>query len=284
MASPLEALSPERSVQTGNPARLKTPPHRSIVVSIRDPLLAGFRKFLGEDCEAAFIPPNTLRRLIRTFVQSGCIDGVILVGRHADQQTDDLIAEMTALGLPWLLVLETPPPGGSPQRLEEVAVLAHHSDAQIKSRLHEFMASLDGREGIRAPVIAEALPESIWFRVHSIDRKILLDDIVSASANRDYVTLEMEHTSLMVRSTISGLEKKLDPAKFMRVHRSHIVALSRIAQVRSLGSKNHEIRLVTGNVIPIGRTYWPRLKEPLRALTERGPAGCLAQDRSRFSS
>jgi DNA-binding LytR/AlgR family response regulator len=97
------------------------------------------------------------------------------------------------------------------------------------------------------------------------ERRVLCSEIHSISADRDYAVIELHGTSLLVRSTMAALEDELDPEQFIRVHRSYIVAVDCIEEVRTLGPNRHEIRLNDGQRIPVGRTFWPKLRQQLRS-------------------
>jgi DNA-binding LytR/AlgR family response regulator len=66
-------------------------------------------------------------------------------------------------------------------------------------------------------------------------------------------------TSHLVRETMAALEGRLDPARFVRVHRRAIVKLDAIAEVRVLFRGEYEVHLRGGATVPVGRTYRDRL-------------------------
>ena len=55
-----------------------------------------------------------------------------------------------------------------------------------------------------------------------------------AEAQDDYVALHSDKKTYLKQQTISSLETMLDPARFIRIHRSHIVNLERVAQDRAV--------------------------------------------------
>ena len=60
--------------------------------------------------------------------------------------------------------------------------------------------------------------------------------------------------------TIAGLESRLDPERFIRLHRSTIVRRDRIAGLRHDGLGVWSVELVDGEAVRIGRTYLARVK------------------------
>ncbi len=74
--------------------------------------------------------------------------------------------------------------------------------------------------------------------------RIALDDILYIEGLKDYVKLHLKNVEKGVLSltSLKALEEKLSPRKFMRVHRSFIVALDKIASMTKnslqIGKKN----------------------------------------------
>lgn len=84
-------------------------------------------------------------------------------------------------------------------------------------------------------------------------------EIVWIEAAGNYSRLHTAGDSHLVRGTLAGLEARLDPARFARIHRSHIVNLD---QVRSLHPWSHGdwlLRLHDGTELMLSRRYRDRL-------------------------
>jgi two-component system LytT family response regulator len=64
----------------------------------------------------------------------------------------------------------------------------------------------------------------------------------------------------LVRETLGALEQKLDPSQFLRIHRSRIVRLGCIRELRSMGSREYVAKLVDGTEHRSSRTYADRLE------------------------
>lgn len=79
--------------------------------------------------------------------------------------------------------------------------------------------------------------------------KIHLKDIDYIESLRDYVKVVTSDQQIITYNKISSLQQKLPENKFLRIHRSYIVALDRI---RSFSSA--QVR-IDGHIIPIGRNY-----------------------------
>jgi DNA-binding LytR/AlgR family response regulator len=88
-----------------------------------------------------------------------------------------------------------------------------------------------------------------YFKVNREMRKVFLKDILYIESLKDYVRIKTEKESLITYQRISYLEEKLPEDKFLRVHKSFIVAVDKVA---SLGSNSVKIK---EKEIPVGRNY-----------------------------
>ena len=84
-------------------------------------------------------------------------------------------------------------------------------------------------------------------------------------AERDYVRLhvgssEGQGRSYLLLQTIAGLEGRLDPARFLRIHRSTILRRDRIRGLRHEGLGVWSVELDNGEALRIGRTYLRKVK------------------------
>jgi len=84
-----------------------------------------------------------------------------------------------------------------------------------------------------------------------------------AEAQDDYVSLHSERKSYLKQQTISNLEASLDPQRFVRVHRSFIVNVERIARIEPYTKDTRVVLLSDGSQVPVSRAGYARLKELL---------------------
>ena len=84
-----------------------------------------------------------------------------------------------------------------------------------------------------------------------------------AEALDDYVSLACEGKKHLKQQTISGLEMALDPALFVRIHRSYLVNLERVARIEPYGKDSKVAILTSGVKLPVSRTGFARLKKLL---------------------
>ncbi len=80
-----------------------------------------------------------------------------------------------------------------------------------------------------------------------------VDEIDWIEAADYYARLHVGDTTHLIRETLASLEQQLDPSRFMRVHRSAIVNVSRVRSLRPDWRNRHEIVLRDGTVVPLSR-------------------------------
>jgi two-component system LytT family response regulator len=81
-----------------------------------------------------------------------------------------------------------------------------------------------------------------------------------AEAQDDYVALTTEGKKHLKQQTISSLESALDPSRFLRIHRSFIVNLERVAKVEPYAKDTHVAVLSNGVQLPVSRAGYARLR------------------------
>lgn len=91
--------------------------------------------------------------------------------------------------------------------------------------------------------------------------RVAADDIELIEAERDYMRLHVAGgRSHLVHQTIAALERRLDPAKFLRIHRSTIVRRDRIAKLGHDGLGTWSATLADGSTRRVGRSYQKAVK------------------------
>ena len=87
-----------------------------------------------------------------------------------------------------------------------------------------------------------------------------VDQIDWIEAAENYVQLHVGRVEHLLHVTLTTLEKSLDPERFLRVHRSTIVNIRRIKELRALTHGEYVVTLSSGARIQSGRLYSERLK------------------------
>ena len=120
-----------------------------------------------------------------------------------------------------------------------------------------------------AEPVAKAMDRGQAFRVEKDGRwrDIALDEIFAVRANAHYTYIYDGEQEYFCNLPISAVEARLDPRAFMRVHRSHIVALRRIARVKRAGENGvAELGTPVRCSIPIARAHYREVKQLIEAL------------------
>jgi len=89
---------------------------------------------------------------------------------------------------------------------------------------------------------------------------VMAEDVEWIGAAGDYVELHVNGRSFLVRETMASLEQRLDPAKFLRIHRSRIVQSIGIRELRSIENREFKVKLSDGSEHRSSRTYADRLE------------------------
>jgi len=90
---------------------------------------------------------------------------------------------------------------------------------------------------------------------------ISAEDLEWIAAAGDYSELRTRNGAHLVRETMSSLEQKLDPGRFARIHRSRIVRLDRILELRAIENREYLIKLSDGSEHRSSRTYANRIDQ-----------------------
>ena len=90
--------------------------------------------------------------------------------------------------------------------------------------------------------------------------RVAVADIERVEAERDYMRLHTNGRSYLLHQTISALEQRLDPERFQRIHRSHIVRSDLITGLRHEGGGVWQALLGEEHSMRIGRKYLADVK------------------------
>lgn len=87
------------------------------------------------------------------------------------------------------------------------------------------------------------------------------DEIDWIEAAGNYIKVHSGRESHMIRETMNGIEAKLDPEKFLRIHRSTVVHIDRIKELHPMFSGDYEVILRDGTELALSRNYRERFLE-----------------------
>ncbi|WP_243301139.1 LytR/AlgR family response regulator transcription factor [Geothrix oryzisoli] len=90
---------------------------------------------------------------------------------------------------------------------------------------------------------------------------IHLERLDWVQAQDDYVLLRTEGKNLLKQQTLASLEGQLDPARFIRIHRSYLLNLDRLVRVEQDTKEHRDAILRDGTRLPVSRAGYQRLRE-----------------------
>ncbi len=89
---------------------------------------------------------------------------------------------------------------------------------------------------------------------------IAVDNIQWVEAYGDYSKLHVDNQVFLSNFGITDLEQKLDPQKFLRVHRSSIINLDKVKELNKYG-KSYDVTMLNSEVVRVSRGYMDALKK-----------------------
>ena len=90
-----------------------------------------------------------------------------------------------------------------------------------------------------------------------------VDDIDWIEAADNYVRIHAGGARYLIRDTISGFADRLDPRRFVRIHRRTVVSIARVRQMQPLFHGEYLVTLADGTELRSGRTYCRVMRELL---------------------
>ena len=105
------------------------------------------------------------------------------------------------------------------------------------------------------PVEPVERPERFLVRKLGKEFLVAAEDIEWLEADGNYVNLHVKGRLYPLRSTMTAIESRLDPARFVRVHRSYVVNLDHLAEIEPLETGDARLKLKDGTAIPCSRRY-----------------------------
>jgi hypothetical protein len=146
-------------------------------------------------------------------------------------------------------------------RTYAMILLAILSYRFLMLRLQGEASVLDAPEGPPAAAPAPPSPERPErperFLVRKLRREFLIaaTDIEWLQAQGNYIGLHVRGHDYLLRSTLADFLEQLDPARFVRVHRSYAVNLDQIAEIEPLEAGDARLRMRDGTQVPCSRRY-----------------------------
>jgi len=134
-------------------------------------------------------------------------------------------------------------------------VLADPDRSDFEERVRRLLAGIPGRPPPAKQILVRTGERAFFLEVSDIQR-------VSAAGN--YVEVHAEGQSHLIRESLTDFVAQLDPGEFLRVHRSHVVRVGFIAELRPLFHGDYELVLRDGQRLALSRRYKQLLPATIR--------------------
>lgn len=141
-----------------------------------------------------------------------------------------------------------------------------------RDRLKEL---LDQLEQLRSQRVGHQDREHryLWVQRRGEAIRVDLDRLDRVSAEGEYVRLFVGGRDYLHRGSVTALAAMLDQARYVRVHRSHIVRIDGVVSVHRRATGSYSLMLDSGLMLPVGRRYRHVIRSFSQApATDRGAA------------
>jgi two-component system, LytTR family, response regulator len=227
---------------------------------------------------------HALRQLLNSHpeisVTAECSNGFEALKAAAEHQPDLIFLDVQMPKLTGFDVLELMDPQPAVifvTAFDEFAMKAfdvHAVDYLLKPVSRErFEAALErakGRIGEKLPVPVELAAAARPPQHPYLERIVVKDGtrvtlipvakLDFVEAQDDYIALASHGAKHLKQQTIASIEAGLDPARFVRIHRSYIVNFERVVRIEPYGKDSRLAILADGTRLPVSRTGYARLK------------------------
>ena len=150
-------------------------------------------------------------------------------------------------------------------------LLKPYDEERLAQALSKARRALHARDSNALAVEVRALTDAIRKPAHPAAPSVYLtrftvtvgprtlflaaDDVDWIEADRNYLALYAGEKRYIVRGSISAIAEKLDPARFVRVHRSAIVRRDRVRELRQLPTGELRVVLASGAIVAVSMRY-----------------------------
>jgi diguanylate cyclase len=190
-----------------------------------------------------------------------CFDVARFVGAESSlsRNTLALLTTLVAFGVSGAFLLSLVPDRAAAAVVPSHTIATAPASPPASAPQSELIAS-------GAPPLTLSRPATIRVEKDGRWREIVSDEIFAVRANAHYTYIYDGEQEYFCNLSISAIESRLDPALFLRVHRSHIVAVRRIARVKRAGENGiAELGNPVRCSIPIARAHYRAVKQLVRA-------------------
>ena len=126
------------------------------------------------------------------------------------------------------------------------------SPARVNEKLLDALRELRATTSYKDRLLVKVRDRAFFVSVPDIDW-------IEAAGN--YVRIHAGKSKYLLRETMTNLERLLDPSKLQRIHRSTIINLDRVVELRAWTRGDYQVLLKNGTKLLLSRTYRDRVRE-----------------------
>ncbi len=176
---------------------------------------------------------------------SGAVPHVVFVTAH----DEFAVKAFDVQALDYLLK-----PFDAPRFREALGRVRKRSAGELQEKMASLLEQLAARAPYAERLLVKGAGRMSFVRVDEIDWIEAADNYVRLHTGRE------EH---LLRETMNGIETRLDPQRFIRVHRRAVVNIDAVKEVQPLFHGDYEVLLRTGASVAVGRNYREKLLKAL---------------------
>jgi two-component system LytT family response regulator len=207
----------------------------------------------------------------RAQLAQGEIELILLDVQMPVESGLDLARELSRQAAPPLIVFVTAHRGHALDAFDVHALdylVKPIDEARLRQTLQRAGALLDQRAAYAGALRRFVDPEPGYWReltVRSVGRidRVNLAEVLWIDTAGNYVGLHLEQRTLLHRSTLAELERYLDPAVFMRVHRRALAQRDQLLALRQSTEGSYVLTLRCGHELAVSDRYVAAVKAAL---------------------
>ena len=134
----------------------------------------------------------------------------------------------------------------------QLALNGREETAVVHRRLLSLVQDMKNRTKPMERLVVRSSGRVFFLRTEEIDW-------IEAASN--YVRLHVGQTSHLLRETMNGIESRLDPDKFLRIHRSTIINVDRIKELQPWFHGDYAVILADGTRLTLSRSHREKLQK-----------------------
>lgn len=139
-------------------------------------------------------------------------------------------------------------------------LLKPYSQQRFDDALEQARLQLGREQKAVQHLLETNRPTRILIRDRGQTHVIAVEQIEYVEAQDDYIQIHTQGKTWMKTQSLSDLEAQLDPAKFIRVHRSHLVNIAFVKGIERISKDGLVALMQDGNQIPVSRAGHERLR------------------------